>query len=78
MGPLTFEQVKKAGRFAAIGWSKGEPRFEGTDAWWFSNGTIYSAVWSPGSVSVVSAENAPENGWYHLPDCDCEFCKEAT
>lgn len=75
MKTLTLEQVKKAGRFAAIGWGDSSPCFSQADAWWFTEeGTIFSEAWSPGSTKEVPFESAPTSGWHHLDGCDCEFC----
>jgi len=75
MPDLTLEQVRKAGRFAVrpppyppgivVSIYVYDPQSSGVLRW-----SVYDAEWQ-------TRLSGAEGGWHHLPDCDCEYCKEA-
>lgn len=66
---LTFEQVIHARRTATHddGWSIV-----------YVDGRYMHAKWEFGDRvgDRVGKIKTPQYGWHHLPDCDCEFCRE--
>lgn len=69
---LTLEQVKKAGRFAKAEARDHEGNFEGFFRW-APTGSILFFGAAAGGATIVPVV-APERGWEHDRDCDCEFC----
>jgi hypothetical protein len=81
MADLTLEQVLKAGREAFIEDDTRHYHYHlGDDD--FCPATIAVSCGSCGCVLDIDCDpepgdkEMPGTGWYHLPGCDCEFCRE--
>jgi hypothetical protein len=68
MSDLTLEQVKAAG---LVAWREGSHDFYNPN-----DGLLYEIDWW--SMDVYDDEDqdrGEDGGWYHLPGCNCEFCR---
>jgi hypothetical protein len=68
MDTLTLEQVRKAARFAwNDDWSLFVPGLGALD--------IDADAWTEDLFGYRPHYGSPQDGWHHLPGCDCEFCR---
>ena len=85
MRALTLDQVQEAGKFAV--WHNDQLGIATTLIFVPGRGPLYFGVVRSEDGSVTKgwkswpsddAAHGPagekSTGWYHLPDCDCEFC----